>query len=65
MTATIWTNARIVTMDAKAPSADAVLIVTPEYGEEARLVFEVDGEGRVIEWRIGLPPQVFYVEGCA
>jgi hypothetical protein len=41
------------------------LIVTPEYGEQARLVFEVDGEGRVTEWRIGLPPQVFYVEGCA
>ncbi len=41
------------------------LIVTPEYGEEARLVFEVDAEGRVLEWRIGLPPQVFYVEGCA
>lgn len=41
------------------------LIVTPEYGEQARLVFEVDAEGRVMEWRIGLPPQVFYVEGCA
>jgi hypothetical protein len=41
------------------------LIVTPEYGEPARLVFEVDAEGRVTEWRIGLPPQVFYVEGCA
>lgn len=27
MTATIWTNARIVTMDAKAPSADAVLTI--------------------------------------
>lgn len=41
------------------------LVVTPEYGEAARLVFEVDAEGRVVQWRIGLPPQVFYVEGCA
>jgi hypothetical protein len=41
------------------------LIVTPEYGEPGRLVFEVDGEGVVIQWRIGLPPQVHYVEGCA
>lgn len=41
------------------------LTVTPEYGEPSRLVFEVDGAGRVTEWRIGLPPQVHYVEGCA
>ncbi|KFN41915.1 hypothetical protein [Arenimonas metalli] len=41
------------------------LVVTPEYGEAARLVFEIDAEGRVVQWRIGLPPQVFYVEGCA
>lgn len=29
------------------------------------LLFESDAEGRVGEWRIGLPPQVDYVEGCA
>jgi hypothetical protein len=41
------------------------LIVTPEYGEPGRLVFEVNAEGVVIQWRMGLPPQVNYVEGCA
>lgn len=32
------------------------------------LVFETDGKGdaaRVEEWRVGLPPQVDYVEGCS
>ncbi|HMT37998.1 MAG TPA: lectin, partial [Thermomonas sp.] len=32
------------------------------------LVFEVDGTGdeaRATTWRIGLPPQVDYVEGCS
>lgn len=30
----------------------------------AALVFETDAEGRVVAWRIGVPPQVDYVEGC-
>jgi hypothetical protein len=29
------------------------------------LLFETDADGRVIRWRIGTPPQVDYVEGCA
>jgi hypothetical protein len=58
-------GSRVEQQPHKYIGAGRYLIVTPEYGEEARLVFEVDGEGRVIEWRIGLPPQVFYVEGCA
>ena len=58
-------GSRVETQPHKYIGAGRYLIVTPEYGEKARLVFEVDGEGRVIEWRIGLPPQVFYVEGCA
>ncbi|WP_287599094.1 lectin [Thermomonas sp.] len=32
------------------------------------LVFETDGRGddaRVLAWRVGLPPQVDYVEGCS
>lgn len=33
-------------------------------GSEAVLPFETDAQGRVEEWRIGLPPQVDYVEGC-
>lgn len=58
-------GSRVEQQPHKYIGAGRYLIVTPEYGEPARLVFEVDGEGRVVEWRIGLPPQVFYVEGCA
>ena len=42
-----------------------VVVVAPAGGGEARLVFEVDPAGNVTEWRIGVPPQVHYVEGCA
>lgn len=41
------------------------LIVAPADGGSARLVLESDSEGRIASWRIGLPPQVFYVEGCS
>jgi len=41
-----------------------VLIVTPPEGGGARLVFEIAADGKVINWRIGMPPQVYYVEGC-
>lgn len=30
-----------------------------------KLVFEVGADGKATEWRIGLPPQVDYVEGCS
>ena len=30
-----------------------------------RLVFEVDAAGKVTSWRVGLSPQVDYVEGCS
>ena len=40
------------------------LIVSPPDGGESRLVFEVGVDGKVMNWRIGVPPQVFYVEGC-
>jgi hypothetical protein len=29
------------------------------------LLFETDEDGTVTEWRIGIPPQVDYVEGCS
>ena len=29
------------------------------------LLFETDADGRVIRWRIGMPPQIDYVEGCS
>ncbi len=41
-----------------------MLTVTPEDKSAARLIFEIDADGKIINWRIGLPPQVFYVEGC-
>ncbi|MGH8083930.1 MAG: lectin [Lysobacter sp.] len=34
-------------------------------GSAAMLIFETDAEGTVTEWRVGLPPHVDYVEGCA
>lgn len=36
-----------------------------EDGVESRLIFELDGNGVVTQWRAGLPPQVQYVEGCS
>jgi hypothetical protein len=41
------------------------LVVAPADGGEARLVFEVDAAGTIERWRIGLEPQVHYVEGCS
>ncbi len=29
------------------------------------LIFETDAAGKVTEWRVGVPPQVDYVEGCS
>ena len=42
-------------------------IVAPAEGGANRLVFEVtaDAGDRATQWRIGLDPQVHYVEGCA
>lgn len=34
-------------------------------GSDSVLVFETDVGGRVNRWRIGHPPQIDYVEGCA
>jgi hypothetical protein len=40
-------------------------IVPSPLGGDERLIFETDAEGRVSRWRMGLPPAVHYVEGCA
>ena len=40
-------------------------IVTPNDGSATRLVFEVGANALISRWRIGLPPAVHYVEGCA
>ncbi|MGJ7901664.1 lectin [Lysobacter sp. 1R34A] len=34
-------------------------------GGAGALVFETDAAGKVTAWRIGVPPQVDYVEGCS
>lgn len=34
-------------------------------GSGGVLLFETDAQGRVTQWRVGLPPQVDYVEGCS
>lgn len=31
----------------------------------SKLVFEVDAAGKATEWRVGLTPQVDYIEGCS
>lgn len=47
------------------------LIVTPvqtrseSTPSSARLIFETDANNIVINWRIGVEPQVYYVEGCS
>ena len=42
-----------------------VFSVAAPDGAAAKLVFEADGVGKVTAWRVGLPPQVDYVEGCS
>jgi len=39
-------------------------IAAPEAGDTV-LIFETDAQGTVTEWRVGRPPHVDYVEGCA
>lgn len=41
------------------------LRISDPAGSDAVLIFETDAEGTVTEWRVGLPPHVDYVEGCA
>jgi len=34
-------------------------------GGPSAVVFETDAQGKVVAWRVGLDPQVGYVEGCS
>lgn len=36
-----------------------------ETRKTAKLIFELDAQDKVIQWRIGIAPQVYYVEGCS
>jgi hypothetical protein len=44
--------------------AGAVTLRIAEASTPAALLFEVGADGKVRGWRVGLPPQVDYVEGC-
>ena len=44
------------------PGAAYLRVATP--GTGGVLLFETGADGRVQAWRIGVPPQVDYVEGC-
>jgi len=41
-----------------------VVRVPASDGSQSWLVFELGADGKVSSWRVGLPPQVDYVEGC-
>ena len=41
------------------------LRIADEPDGDGVLLFATDEHGRVSEWRIGVPPQVDYVEGCS
>ncbi|MCI0570420.1 MAG: hypothetical protein L0Y66_06690 [Myxococcaceae bacterium] len=56
---------RLEEMPHKYVEGGRYLVVSPEEGGPTRLIFETDAGGKVTEWRIGLPPQVHYVEGCS
>jgi len=49
----------------KYDPAGKVLRVADPDGGRGVLVLELDQDGRVAEWRVGVPPQVDYVEGCS
>jgi hypothetical protein len=43
------------------------MLMSPEDGGAlpSRLFFELDANGRVTSWRVGVAPQIGYVEGCS
>ena len=41
------------------------LSITASGTAPAKLVFEVGADGKATLWRVGVPPQVDYVEGCS
>jgi len=55
---------RVDVQPAKYVEGGKVLVVKPEGDGDARLMFDVDAGGIVTAWRIGRPPQIWYVEGC-
>ncbi|HUH54507.1 MAG TPA: lectin [Rhodanobacter sp.] len=47
----------------KYVSGASYLRIAAPHGDEV-LVFETDAQGKITRWRVGVPPQIDYVEGC-
>lgn len=56
---------RVETQPHKYVEGARYLRVTDPAGGNGVLVFETGADGQVTAWRIGVPPQVDYVEGCS
>lgn len=56
---------RIEQRDHKYVEGGHYLRVQDANGGKGVLLFETDDSNKVTRWRIGLPPQVDYVEGCS
>lgn len=56
---------RIEKMPHKYVEGGQYLVVADASGGSGKLLFETDKDGKVTEWRVGVPPQVDYVEGCS
>lgn len=56
---------RVETQPHKYVEGAKTLRVKAEGTGTGVLVFETDAEGAVTRWRVGVPPQVDYVEGCS
>lgn len=57
---------RLESMPHKYVEGGRILVSPEDAGPlPSRLVFELGADGRVASWRVGLEPQVGYVEGCS
>ncbi|RPE79639.1 hypothetical protein [Vulcaniibacterium tengchongense] len=57
-------GARVEEMPHKYVEGAKYLSVPDPAGGRGVLLFDTDANGRVSAWRVGVPPQVYYVEGC-
>lgn len=58
-------GARLTAMPHKYVEGGQNLIVADPAGGASKLIFETGKDGVVTAWRVGVPPQVDYVEGCS
>lgn len=58
-------SGRVTRQPHKYVEGGQYLRVADAGGGSGVLLFETDGEGRVSSWRVGVSPQVDYVEGCS